>query len=46
MRRWTNGLPGATARLGAMMANEVSLLVSLGRARIPMGPEHKLHSET
>ena len=36
MRRWTNGLPGATARLGAMMAHEVYPLVSLGCARIPM----------
>ena len=36
MRRWTNGLPGATARLGAKMPNEVFLLVSLGCARIPM----------
>ena len=36
MRRWTNGLPGATARLGAMMAHEVYPSVSLGCARIPM----------
>jgi hypothetical protein len=37
MRRWTNGLPGATARLGATMAPfEASQLVSLGCARIPI----------
>src|SRR6516162_5119255 len=37
MRRWTNGLPGATARLGAIMTPfEVFLLVSVGCARIPI----------
>jgi hypothetical protein len=37
MRRWTNGLPGATARLGAKMApSEVFQLVSVGCARIPI----------
>src|SRR6516162_10796421 len=37
MRRWTNGLPGATARLGAIMTPfEVYPLVSVGCARIPI----------
>jgi len=37
MRRWTNGLPGATARLGAKMVPfEAFLLVSDGCARIPI----------
>ena len=37
MRRCTNGLPGATARLGAMMTPfEVKPLVSVGCARIPI----------
>src|SRR5262245_5883975 len=37
MRRWTNGLPGATARLGANLTPfEVFQLVSVGCARIPI----------
>src|SRR6516165_4034347 len=35
MKRWTNGLPGATKRLGAMMAFEVFLLVSLDARGYP-----------
>jgi hypothetical protein len=42
MKRWTNGLPGATKRLGAKMAFEVFRLVSLGCARIPMMARSKL----
>ena len=42
MKRWTNGLPGATKRLGAKMAFEVFPLVSLGCARIPMMARSKL----
>ena len=36
MKRWTNGLPGATTRLGAKWPVEAFPLVSLGCARIPM----------
>ena len=37
MRRWTNGLPGATARLGASLAPlEAFPIVSVGCARIPI----------
>ena len=35
MKRWTNSLPGATKRLGAMMAFEVFLLVSLDARGYP-----------
>jgi hypothetical protein len=41
-KRWTNGLPGATKRLGAKMAFEVLPLGSLGCARIPMTARSKL----
>jgi hypothetical protein len=42
MRRWTNGLPGATARLGAMMTCR-GLAVSQCRMRADThpGPEHQ-----
>jgi hypothetical protein len=36
MRRWTNGLPGATKRLGAMMAHRGLSASQPGCARIPM----------
>jgi hypothetical protein len=35
MKRWTNGLPGATTRLGAIMALEVLPLVSLDARGYP-----------
>ena len=35
MMRWTNGLPGATKRLGAKMAFEVLPLVSLDARGYP-----------
>src|SRR5215813_4891472 len=36
MKRWTNGLPGATKRLGAMMAHRGLSASQPGCARIPM----------
>ena len=36
MKRWTNGLPGATKRLGAMMARRGLSASQPGCARIPM----------
>src|ERR1700757_2635150 len=44
MKRWTNGLPGATKRLGAMMAQR-GLSVSQPRMRADThdGPEQMLH---
>src|ERR1700730_5034159 len=36
MKRWTNGLPGATKRLGAKMAHRGLSLSQPGCARIPM----------
>src|SRR5438132_14419992 len=36
MKRWTNGLPGATTRLGAMMALRGLSASQPGCARIPM----------
>ena len=36
MKRWTNGLPGATKRLGAMMALRGLSASQPGCARIPM----------
>jgi len=42
MRRWTNGLPGATARLGAMMAlRGLSASQCRMRADTHPGPEHQ-----
>ena len=44
MKRWTNGLPGATKRLGAMMAlRGLSVSESRMRADTHIGPEHMLH---
>src|SRR5215203_3461191 len=44
MRRWTNGLPGATRRLGAMMAHRgLSASQPWMRADTHAGPELKLH---
>src|SRR5262245_60355365 len=41
MKRWTNGLPGATKRLGAMMAHRgLSPSESRMRADTHVGPEH------
>jgi hypothetical protein len=41
MKRWTNGLPGATKRLGAMMAHRgLSPSESWMRADTHVGPEH------
>jgi hypothetical protein len=41
MKRWTNGLPGATQRLGAKMAHRgLSLSESRMRADTHDGPEH------
>src|ERR1700686_5355201 len=44
MKRWTNGLPGATKRLGAMMAQR-GLSASQPRMRADThdGPEQMLH---
>src|ERR1700751_6016815 len=44
MKRWTNGLPGATKRLGSMMAQR-GLSVSQPRMRADThdGPEQMLH---
>src|SRR5438876_12460197 len=42
MKRWTNGLPGATQRLGAMMALRGLSASQPGCARID-GPEQMLH---
>src|SRR5712664_1379739 len=44
MKRWTNGLPGATKRLGAMMAHR-GLSASQPRMRADThdGPEQMLH---
>src|SRR5207302_10886213 len=44
MKRWTNGLPGATKRLGAMMAQR-GLSASQPRMRTDThdGPEQMLH---
>lgn len=36
MKRWTNGLPGATKRLGAMMVGRDLSASQPGSARIPM----------
>src|SRR5262249_4632114 len=36
MKRWTNGLPGATTRLGAKTAHRGLAASQLGCARIPM----------
>ena len=42
MRRWTNGLPGATQRLGAMMTQRgLSASQPWMRADTHPGPEHK-----
>src|ERR1700730_2909048 len=44
MKRWTNGLPGATKRLGAMMAQRgLSVSQSRMRADTHDGPEQRLH---
>jgi hypothetical protein len=44
MRRWTNGLPGATTRLGAMMAHRgLSASQPWMRADTHAGPELRLH---
>ena len=44
MKRWTNGLPGATARLGANLALEVfQVSPSRMRADTHAGPERLLH---
>jgi hypothetical protein len=41
MKRWTTGLPGATKRLGAMMAHRgLSPSESWMRADTHVGPEH------
>src|SRR5262245_32189454 len=41
MRRWTNGLPGATQRLGAMMTHRgLSASQPWMRADTHRGPEH------
>ena len=41
MKRWTNGLPGATKRLGAMMAlRGLSVSQPRMRADTHVGPEH------
>jgi hypothetical protein len=42
MKRWTNGLPGATKRLGAMMAHRGLSPSEPGmRADTHVGPEHR-----
>src|SRR5271157_4048115 len=44
MTRWTNGLPGATMRLGAMMAQRgLSASQPRMRADTHVGPEQMLH---
>src|SRR5829696_7986577 len=44
MRRWTSGLPGATTRLGAMMAHRgLSASQPWMRADTHAGPELRLH---
>src|SRR2546425_10981818 len=42
MKRWTNGLPGATKRLGAMMALRGLSASQPGCARIPMMARSKI----
>src|SRR5262245_35952016 len=44
MKRWTNGLPGATTRLGAMMAHRGLSASQPGCARIPMMVRSKICS--
>ena len=46
MRRWTNGLPGATARLGAKMAlRGLSVSQCRMRADTHPGPEHQCSTQ-
>src|SRR6516164_1766967 len=46
MKRWTNGLPGATKRLGAMMALRGLSPSQPGCARIPMVVRSEIWSTT